>query len=92
MPPGRRRTVSAVRLLRNIRAAEMLLEEMRAFLRVAALAKSEKRSPDNLCDAERRHILGVLEAHQFHRGDTAKALGLSQRTLYRRLRNYGGEK
>ena len=38
--------------------------------------------------AERAHIVAALEACGGHRGNTAKALGISERNLYRKLREY----
>ncbi len=38
--------------------------------------------------AERTHILAALEACKGHRGHTAQLLGISERNLYRKLREY----
>jgi len=38
---------------------------------------------------EREHIESVLRATSGHRGNAAKALGISERNLYRKLREYG---
>lgn len=38
--------------------------------------------------AERAHILAALEACKGHRGHTAQLLGISERNLYRKLRDY----
>lgn len=38
--------------------------------------------------AERAHIVAALEACDGHRGNTAKVLGISERNLYRKLREY----
>ena len=40
-------------------------------------------------DVERAHIERVLRAHDGHRGLAAKALGISERNLYRKLREWG---
>jgi len=41
-----------------------------------------------LQSAERAHILAALEACKGHRGHTAQLLGISERNLYRKLREY----
>ena len=38
---------------------------------------------------ERAHIERVLRSHNGHRGPAAKALGISERNLYRKLREWG---
>jgi transcriptional regulator with PAS, ATPase and Fis domain len=40
-------------------------------------------------EAERTHIRTALEASKGHRGNAAKILGISERNLYRKLREYG---
>ena len=40
-------------------------------------------------EVERAHIERVLRAHNGHRGLAAKALGISERNLYRKLREWG---
>lgn len=42
-----------------------------------------------LADVERRHILRILGECRGHRGHTAKILGISERTLYRKLLEQG---
>jgi transcriptional regulator with PAS, ATPase and Fis domain len=42
-----------------------------------------------LDEVERAHIERVLRAHNGHRGLAAKALGISERNLYRKLREWG---
>ncbi|MBN8779905.1 MAG: hypothetical protein J0J07_10150 [Thiobacillus sp.] len=39
--------------------------------------------------AERAHIQGLLDTHQGHRARVAAALGITERTLYRKLKQYG---
>lgn len=43
--------------------------------------------PRTLDELERAHILSVLEASGGHRGNAARALGISERNLYRKLRD-----
>ena len=38
---------------------------------------------------ERRHIERTLRATGGHRGNAARILGISERNLYRKLREYG---
>ena len=48
-------------------------------------------STDNLSleHHEREMIIKALEAHRGKRKDAAKALGISERTLYRKINEYG---
>jgi DNA-binding NtrC family response regulator len=46
-------------------------------------------SPVRLADLERRHIEAVLLQTQWHRGRAATLLGISPKTLYRKIREYG---
>jgi DNA-binding NtrC family response regulator len=41
---------------------------------------------------ERRHIEDVLRRHQWHQGRAAATLGISAKTLYRKIREYGLER
>jgi DNA-binding NtrC family response regulator len=45
-------------------------------------------SPPTLQEAERTHIQSALEASKGHRGNAAKILGISERNLYRKLREH----
>lgn len=47
------------------------------------------QQPPSLEAAERAHIIAALKACDRHRGNTAKVLGISERSLYRKLREYG---
>lgn len=42
-----------------------------------------------LAEVERRHIVSVLSARGWHQGHAAKALGISPKTLYRKIREFG---
>ncbi|MBU4499299.1 MAG: sigma 54-interacting transcriptional regulator [Gammaproteobacteria bacterium] len=58
----------------------------------AQTAGATPRQPDvpqSLLAAERAHIQGLLDAHQGHRARVAAALGITERTLYRKLKQYG---
>jgi DNA-binding NtrC family response regulator len=54
----------------------------------AAVAGTGSTVP-TLAQAERELILRALEIHRNDRAKAARALGLSSRTLYRRLKEYG---
>jgi DNA-binding NtrC family response regulator len=43
----------------------------------------------SLADLERRHIEAVLTQTNWHQGRAATALGISSKTLYRKIREYG---
>jgi transcriptional regulator with PAS, ATPase and Fis domain len=42
-----------------------------------------------LAEVERTHIRALLDAHAGHRNRVAAALGITERTLYRKLKRYG---
>ncbi|MHB1083354.1 MAG: sigma-54 interaction domain-containing protein [Thiobacillus sp.] len=42
-----------------------------------------------LAEVERAHIRALLDTHGGHRGQVAAALGITERTLYRKLKRYG---
>ena len=42
-----------------------------------------------LAEVERRHIVSVLERTSWHQGRAAATLGISVKTLYRKIRAYG---
>lgn len=46
------------------------------------------RSGLSISGEEKQIILSCLQQHRFNKSDTAKALGMSRRTLYRRLEKY----
>jgi DNA-binding NtrC family response regulator len=43
----------------------------------------------SLGELERRHIADVLERTNWHQGKAAEMLGISPKTLYRKIREYG---
>ncbi|MGH7618894.1 MAG: sigma-54-dependent transcriptional regulator [Gemmatimonadaceae bacterium] len=45
-----------------------------------------------LADLERQHIGAVLAQTNWHQGNAAKILGISSKTLYRKIREYGFER
>jgi DNA-binding NtrC family response regulator len=54
-----------------------------------SVSPSTSNTPSSLEDLERELIRATMEAHNNDKGKTADALGLSQRTLYRRLKKLG---
>jgi DNA-binding NtrC family response regulator len=42
-----------------------------------------------LAEVERRHIMHALERTDWHQGKAAQQLGISAKTLYRKIREYG---
>jgi DNA-binding NtrC family response regulator len=87
----------------NVRELENLLErayalgarEQIALADLPALAGGPPRAPapstglPSLADAERELILRALRLHDNDKDRAARALGISRRTLYRRLKSYG---
>ncbi len=53
------------------------------------LLPSQMLLREQLDQFERRSILAALNAHQWHREETASVLGLPLRTLHRRMKNLG---
>jgi DNA-binding NtrC family response regulator len=53
------------------------------------LSTAEGRTAPARMRPEVRRLLDVLDAHQWRRGETAKALGISRSTLWRRMKEYG---
>jgi DNA-binding NtrC family response regulator len=49
-------------------------------------------APLRLNELERRHIQAVLQQTQWHQGRAAALLGISSKTLYRKIREYGFER
>ena len=43
----------------------------------------------SLAELERRHIESVLSRTNWHQGRAASVLGISSKTLYRKIREYG---
>src|SRR5512139_885407 len=60
-----------------------------ADLHLPAAAAPVQPGTHALADVERAHIRALLDVHAGHRGRVATALGVTERTLYRKLRRYG---
>jgi DNA-binding NtrC family response regulator len=54
-----------------------------------APARSANGDDVSLAELERRHIEGVLSRTNWHQGRAATVLGISSKTLYRKIREYG---
>jgi len=54
-----------------------------------AEAVTQNSAMPTLQDVELKHIRMAIEASRGHRGNAAKILGISERNLYRKLREYG---
>jgi len=86
-----------IRELRNAIERVVLLSrgepEIRAQDFLLATATSQHRtavgSAITLAELERQHIETVLTQTNWHQGNAAKILGISSKTLYRKIREYG---
>jgi DNA-binding NtrC family response regulator len=58
-------------------------------LRDTGTARGPVRRPQTLAEAERHHILAVLEAERWNKRRAADLLGVSRGTLYRKIEEYG---
>ncbi len=71
---------------------EILPEHVPANVRTYACGPTRAAEPSELPtleDLERAHIERVLNSTGGHRGNAARILGISERNLYRKLREYG---
>lgn len=76
-----------VTMIANMVAAEKATKKARKTA-VQAKPMAEKADPTPECD-EKERIINALKANNGNRKEAAKALGFSERTLYRRLNQYG---
>jgi DNA-binding NtrC family response regulator len=68
---------------REIRAQDLPLVPAGAKSRVAV------GSSTTLAELERQHIEAILSQTNWHQGNAAKILGISSKTLYRKIREFG---
>jgi DNA-binding NtrC family response regulator len=69
----------------SIRASDLTLQ-----LPSSETAERSSTGPAiSLAELERRHIESVLHETSWHQGRAASALGISSKTLYRKIREYG---
>ena len=85
-----------VRELRNVMERVVLLAQgphVRASdlpLTLPGVGGAALSAPElSLAELERRHIESVLHNTSWHQGRAASALGISSKTLYRKIREYG---
>ncbi|MEO5568502.1 MAG: helix-turn-helix domain-containing protein, partial [Gemmatimonadaceae bacterium] len=85
--PGNVRELRTVieRAVAGAHGAEIKPGDLAALLTTGG----EVGTPVRLADLERRHIEVVLQQTQWHRGRAAALLGISAKTLYRKIREYG---
>jgi two-component system NtrC family response regulator len=77
----------------RIRALDLPLRDMggatpKGAVNVMASAQGAT-AQRGLLEVERAHILGVLQQVSWHQGRAASILGISSKTLYRKIREYG---
>lgn len=68
------------------------LEDLDARVSLAGARRAARQAgvvPEALDAVERRHIAEVLEQTRWHQGRAAELLGISAKTLYRKIREYG---
>jgi DNA-binding NtrC family response regulator len=89
--PGNVRELRGVveRAVMSANGAEIRPRDLSAVL---APATSVIGSPVRLEELERRHIEAILRQTRWHRGRAAALLGISSKTLYRKIREYGFER
>lgn len=86
-----------VRELRNVLERSVLLSthgtvgalDLLLGLDVGAATRPSPISTPTLAELERQHITDVLERTMWHQGRAAELLGISPKTLYRKIREYG---
>jgi DNA-binding NtrC family response regulator len=85
-----------VRELRAVMERSFLLTRGLAEIRAQDLpltptgpSRSAAREPLTLLELERQHIWDVLTATAWHQGEAARLLGISEKTLYRKIRQFG---
>jgi DNA-binding NtrC family response regulator len=69
-----------------VERARMLCRD--GVIRVTDLALAPSDHGLELSEVERRHILAVLRANEWHQGKSAESLGISPKTLYRKIREF----
>lgn len=65
------------------------LTDRPATLTTGGSANGARQGPQDLEAMQRQYIVRLLADHGGHRRHTAAAMGISERTLYRRLKRYG---
>ncbi|MEP6780057.1 MAG: sigma-54 dependent transcriptional regulator [Gemmatimonadaceae bacterium] len=86
-----------VRELRNVMERAALLStggfvearDLPITSEVSSSARAAPAAPLTLSELERRHIQDVLDRTGWHQGRASELLGISPKTLYRKIREYG---
>jgi DNA-binding NtrC family response regulator len=86
-----------VRELRNVIERAVLLategtidaRDLPLGVENGAVARATPAATLTLTELERQHIADVLERSNWHQGRAAELLGISPKTLYRKIREYG---
>lgn len=85
-----------IRELRAVMERSFLLTRGRGEIRALDLPltptgqrRSAAREPLTLLELERQHIWDVLTETNWHQGEAARLLGISEKTLYRKIREFG---
>lgn len=86
-----------VRELRNVIERAVLLSadgliaarDLPLGLEVGAASRATPAAPLTLTELERRHIQDILDRTGWHQGRASELLGISPKTLYRKIREYG---
>lgn len=69
-----------------------IAESTTVVVGTSPIAPADLYGTERMKDMERAHILHVLAANKGHRRKTAEALGIGQRTLTFKLKEYGVNK
>lgn len=73
----------------TIKPSDLPFELRRPPIPVYTDMRPEKEGAMTLDEAEREQIIGALDKVRWHRGKAAKLLGISPKTLYRKIQSYG---
>jgi two-component system NtrC family response regulator len=84
-----RTVIERVMLLARTTAREEIRAQDLSLSTTPPANRAAIGSNTTLEELERQHILAVLEQTNWHQGNAAKVLGISSKTLYRKIREYG---
>jgi DNA-binding NtrC family response regulator len=94
-----RATLQAYEFPGNVRELRNLLQRAVLTCRDGVICAADLHLPtvtvpalpgaQPLAEVERTHIRALLDTHAGHRNRVATALGITERTLYRKLKRYG---
>jgi DNA-binding NtrC family response regulator len=66
-----------------------MIGELQTGTREPEMAASREVSQKTVEELEREHIREILEQYNWNRKQAAQALGIGERTIYRKIRKYG---